>query len=277
MEPHAIPRQITSFEFKLIGFLTLKQFLYIVLFCGIGILVYIATPIPYLNVVIAGIFVGIGLLFAFFKYNERGLDTWIKNVFVRLFSPSQYFYKKNNPPVLFLQGIPKTDKIVKETHIDAQQKINKYLDSINPQAKPIIEPDVQPEIIAENNIPEPKIETEQNIEPEPKTEPLENKNDSVPITTGPENKPFLSGFISNRKGVRLPNVLIYIKNQSKENVRILKTNHDGSFNSFSKLDGGEYLIEIKDPRDIYFFDTMTLEVAEDAPLPPLTITSKEVI
>src|SRR5438270_526220 len=32
MEQHAIPRQITSFEFKLIGFMTLKQFLYLLVF-----------------------------------------------------------------------------------------------------------------------------------------------------------------------------------------------------------------------------------------------------
>ena len=57
MEQHAIPRQITSFEFKLIGFMTLKQFLYLVIFAPIGYIVYVLFPIPLLNIIL-GIVVG---------------------------------------------------------------------------------------------------------------------------------------------------------------------------------------------------------------------------
>src|SRR5450830_869986 len=49
MEQHAIPRQITTFEFKLIGFLTIKQFIYLLIFIPIGLLIFYTFPIPILN------------------------------------------------------------------------------------------------------------------------------------------------------------------------------------------------------------------------------------
>jgi hypothetical protein len=47
---HPIPRQITTFEFKLIGFLTLRQFIYLVIFIPAGYLTFILFPIPLLNI-----------------------------------------------------------------------------------------------------------------------------------------------------------------------------------------------------------------------------------
>ena len=57
MEQHPIPRQITSFEFKLIGFMTLKEFLYVVIFAPLGYIVYSLFPIPFLNIIL-GLAVG---------------------------------------------------------------------------------------------------------------------------------------------------------------------------------------------------------------------------
>jgi F-type H+-transporting ATPase subunit alpha len=55
MEQHPIPRQITTFEFKLIGFMTLKQFLYILISIPAGFVVYKVFPIPILNIVMVPI------------------------------------------------------------------------------------------------------------------------------------------------------------------------------------------------------------------------------
>jgi hypothetical protein len=88
---------ITSFEFKLIGFMTLKQFLYLVIFAPIGYIVYWLFPIPLLNILMGIAVGGIGLALAFVPINDRPLDVWIKNMWKRLNSPTQYFYRKNNP------------------------------------------------------------------------------------------------------------------------------------------------------------------------------------
>ncbi|KKP33705.1 MAG: hypothetical protein UR23_C0041G0010, partial [Candidatus Roizmanbacteria bacterium GW2011_GWA2_32_13] len=65
MEQHAIPRQITSFEFKLIGFLTIKQFIYLVISIPIGILIFYTFPVPILNFILGLIVALIGVAFAF--------------------------------------------------------------------------------------------------------------------------------------------------------------------------------------------------------------------
>ena len=84
MEQHAIPRQITSFEFKLIGFMTLKQFLYLVVFFPVAFIVYKLFPIPIINILLAVGVVVLGLVFAFLPVNDRPIDVWIKNFMKRL-------------------------------------------------------------------------------------------------------------------------------------------------------------------------------------------------
>ena len=105
MEQHPIPRQITSFEFKLIGFMTLKEFLYVVIFAPLGYIVYTLFPIPFLNIIL-GLAVGLmGFVFAFVPINDRPLEVWIRNFWRRLNSPTQYFYHKNNPPLSIFQDL----------------------------------------------------------------------------------------------------------------------------------------------------------------------------
>src|SRR3989304_5650035 len=95
MDHHPIPRQITSFEFKLVGFLTIKQFIYLIIFVALGFVVYSLFPIPILNIFFALITAGAGAAFAFLPINDRPLDVWIKNLLKRLTSPTQYQFKKN--------------------------------------------------------------------------------------------------------------------------------------------------------------------------------------
>ena len=98
MEQHPIPRQITTFEFKLIGFLTLHQFMYLIVFLPLGYIVYRIFPIPLLNMVTGAFVAALGGAFAFLPVNERPLDVWIRNLFKRLTSPTQYMFHKENKP-----------------------------------------------------------------------------------------------------------------------------------------------------------------------------------
>lgn len=102
-QQHPVPRQITSFEFKLIGFMTLKQFIYLLIFFPFGYIVYRLFPIPFLNIV-AGISIAVfGAALAFIPVNDRPLDIWVKNLLRRLTSPTQYIYQKNNDAASLLK------------------------------------------------------------------------------------------------------------------------------------------------------------------------------
>jgi len=133
MEQHAIPRQITSFEFKLIGFLTIKQFIYLVIFIPAGILIFYTFPVPILNFFL-GLVVGlIGVAFAFIPINDRPMEVWVRNLIKRLSSPTQYFFKKQNPAIYFLKDLIFTnDPHRVMSHIDSQQKLSKYISTQTP-------------------------------------------------------------------------------------------------------------------------------------------------
>ncbi|OGK17741.1 hypothetical protein A2799_01870 [Candidatus Roizmanbacteria bacterium RIFCSPHIGHO2_01_FULL_39_24] len=260
MEQHPIPRQITTFEFKLIGFLTLKQFIYLTIFAAFATIAFFSTDIEIFKWLGAGIVFGIGLFFAFFKYNDRSIDVWIKNLVTKLFSSSQYFYHKKNEPPTFLIDIAQADNSRAATHVDAQKKLSSYLEKIGIHEK-VEEP---------APLPETPIVDEPEEAPVTETKPVE-----VVIEPDAET-PYLFGVVKNHKGSPLPNILIYIHDSSEKVVRILKTNHAGAFATFKPLVDENYLLQTKDPGEKFFFDTMKLDVTGPVKN-PIIIISRELL
>ena len=92
-EQHAVPQNIMDVEFKLIGDLTMRQFVYILVFAGLAYIFYLVVPHPfkYLFSTVSAL-LGIGL--AFVPLQERGLDQWIMNFFHSVYSPTQRVWHK---------------------------------------------------------------------------------------------------------------------------------------------------------------------------------------
>lgn len=275
MEQHAVPRQITTFEFKLIGFLTLKQFLYMVVAAGIAVLVYFLTPIPIVNIISATLVFGVGAFFAYFKYNERSLDIWAKNLITRLISPSQYLYIKRNYPPSFLNDVfIQADSATTSTHMEAKQKLSSYVASQGSTSKNTDKQKVN-ELLSTGN--GAAIQSQPAAKAESNTvvasEPTELQTVASPTQA---KAPSLAGVVRNRKELPLPNIMVYIKDTSGKIVRILKTNQKGVFATFHPLLEGEYDVDIKDLGGRYFFDNMKLSVPMMANA-PLSVYSKEVL
>ncbi len=128
MIEHPVPRQITTFEFKLIGELTVKQFGYLLFGSIAAIVVYFLVPsFAFLNFVAAAIPALIGIAFAFVPINERPLETWLKNFITRLISPTQYFFKKHNRPPKILMGVTLPPRDLSKQHLLAKQKLEEYM------------------------------------------------------------------------------------------------------------------------------------------------------
>jgi hypothetical protein len=96
MGQHPIPQQISSYEFKLVGEMTLKQFLkaaagiiLAILINSTKIIVLVKWPL----MLISG---GLGLLLAFVPFEDRPLETWITAFIRSIYSPTIYTYKKRN-------------------------------------------------------------------------------------------------------------------------------------------------------------------------------------
>lgn len=268
MEQHAVPRQITTFEFKLIGFMTLKQFIYLVVFIPIGYLVYKIFPVPILNFLLGAIVAGAGVALAFLPINDRPLDVWVKNFLKRLVSPTQYLYQKGNEPRNFFKNLYfLADPHQVVSHVESQEKLKEYLAQKKTQ-------EMQAQIVASQR----RKNINQAFQ-RPTTGSTAPKNQPIavdPPTITSTKKPVLVGVVRNNKKTPLPGVLIYIKDEKDIPIRLLKTNPHGVFATYSSLKSGEYSFEIKDPRGSFVFDTMKVRV-EDQQSQPLEFYSKELL
>ncbi len=95
MEAHPVPQNVTSFEFHLVGDMTLKQFGYLATGLSFAYLVFFifATPAPYIAWPIIITSSLIGIMFAFLPIRERPLDHWVGAFFNAIFKPTQFIYK----------------------------------------------------------------------------------------------------------------------------------------------------------------------------------------
>ena len=96
MEQHPIPQQITSYEFKLVGEMTLKQFgkaaggiIAALLINALPLVFFIKWPLIFL-------FAGGGLALAFVPFQDRPLEGWLKAFIKSIYAPTIYVYKKRS-------------------------------------------------------------------------------------------------------------------------------------------------------------------------------------
>ncbi len=314
MEQHPVPRQITTFEFKLIGFMTLRQFLYLVIFIPLGFVLWKLVPIPLLNILLGLACVLSGVALAFLPINDRPLDVWVRNFIKRLQSPTQFVYQKHNNALYFLHDlyfVNDPHKVM--SHIESREKLTAYLTKTKPApTAPPQKQQVQVLLQTSTNQLRPSgrrqtpvvgnqatratplyitqsVKTGQSssesVEMSTNSthsnqlqQTLTNSNQFPQIPTSPSQpkQPFFVGSVKNSKKIPLPGIMVYVKDSNNAVVRILKTNPHGIFATYNALPEGEYAFEAKDPKGGYFFDTMKFKVASSNPK-PFEIQSKEML
>ncbi len=275
MQQHPIPRQITSFEFKLVGFLTIKQFAYMIVFILTAVIVFYLFPIPVINIALAGVIIFIGVIFSFVPIQNRPVDVWIKNLYKSLTSPTQYIYKKKNKPIYFLDNLIFTNDPHKiQTHIESKKKLENYLgkkkknNNLSGKKKENISSLFQQTVV-------PKQEAVVSVSHQKPTTTQTQVQAKTPLKQQPP-KPFLVGVVKNNKKLALSGMMVYLKDDKGTILRLMKTNPHGVFATFKQLSNGEYILDIKDPEGKYFFDTMKIKVSDENKQ-PIEVYSKEVL
>lgn len=99
---HPVPQNIMSVEFKLIGSMTVRQFVYAA--TGVvGAYVVYSSNIVFLFKWPLVLVIGLGgLAFAFVPFENRGLDVWIRNFWKAIVSPTLRTWKKEPVAPRFL-------------------------------------------------------------------------------------------------------------------------------------------------------------------------------
>ncbi len=91
---HPIPQDITGFQFKLIGSMTIKQFAYVAGGVVIAWILYVLPLFIFIKIPLVLACAGIGAAFAFLPVQGRPLDAMIVNFFKAVFAPTQFVYLK---------------------------------------------------------------------------------------------------------------------------------------------------------------------------------------
>lgn len=132
MEQHPIPQNISSYQFRLVGDMTLKQFFQLAGGLVAGLIFYSTPLLPIIKWPLA-IFSGIlGALLAFVPLEERPLERWIFAFFRAIYAPTEFFWQKTvTPPKLFQDEPPPTPETQAQ---DAAAR--EYLSSTTQKASP---------------------------------------------------------------------------------------------------------------------------------------------
>src|SRR3989344_8025043 len=95
MEQHPIPQQITSYQFRLVGDMTLKQFFQLAGGIVVALFFYWTPLHPLIKWPLIFFFTLLGVAMAFLPFEDRPLENWIIAFFRSIYSPTIYSWKKS--------------------------------------------------------------------------------------------------------------------------------------------------------------------------------------
>lgn len=97
MDIHPIPQNVTSFQFKLVGDMTLKQFIYLASGSATGYFLFVlfSKDYPIITWPLIIISVLLGISFAFMPIESRPLDHWLGAFLKAIYSPTIRVWKKD--------------------------------------------------------------------------------------------------------------------------------------------------------------------------------------
>lgn len=96
---HPVPQNVMDVEFKVIGDLSMRQFVYLAVFGGGAYGAFLTLKGNVFQWPIAIILALIALGLAFVQFGDRGMDEWIINYFKAIFRPTQMVWRKE-PQIL---------------------------------------------------------------------------------------------------------------------------------------------------------------------------------
>ncbi|MBU2577379.1 PrgI family protein [Patescibacteria group bacterium] len=110
MQQHPVPQPISSYEFHLVGDMTLRQFGKLAAGIILALIVYALDPPGFIKWTLIFLFVSLGAGSAFVPFEGRPIDTWIMAFFKRIYSPTQYVWKQGGA----VRIIPSIDEKTKQ-------------------------------------------------------------------------------------------------------------------------------------------------------------------
>ncbi len=133
MENHPIPQDITGFQFKLIGQMTIKEFAYLAGGVILGWIIFSLPIIGLIKIPFAAFLVLLGASLAFVPIEGRPLDVMLLNFIRAIFNPTQFIYKKTGGHLWFSFPPKKTASLNNKSD-NSREKLKVFLQAL-PKAK----------------------------------------------------------------------------------------------------------------------------------------------
>jgi len=134
MEQHPVPQHIASFEFKLFGNLTVRQFVTLAIPMGIAALIFFSNLLTIIRLPLALIFGLLGLFAALVPVGGRPFDKWVVAFIKAILSPTQRVWIKEQKLPEFLNIVvsaaPGEEKIPETITTQGRERLFAYLRSL---------------------------------------------------------------------------------------------------------------------------------------------------
>lgn len=234
MDQHPVPQNISSYEFRLVGDMTLKQFLQLAGGGFVG-LVFYRLPLPLLlkwPLIFLSIFIGIML--AFIPVQGRPFSAWLLAFIRAVYTPTEFYWEQkttNTSPPPPAPAMPEALRA-------------------GPPSPKLGEGNSRGEVLPQV-APPPIIETKPIPEVQPAT--------STDLVPSPESVNILSGLVYDSEGKIVEGAIVEIINsETGMPVRALRSNKLGQFTIATPLTSGKYAILTE--KDGLLFDPVSIEV-----------------
>lgn len=102
-QQHPVPQQISSYQFRLVGDMTLKQFLQLAGGALLALLVYSSSLPVIFKLPLIVVFVLLGAALAFLPFENRPLEQWIVAFFRAIYSPTEFYWQRTTAVEQFFQ------------------------------------------------------------------------------------------------------------------------------------------------------------------------------
>ncbi len=270
MDQHPIPQNISSYEFHLVGDMTLKQFFQVAGGVAVAVVVY-RLPLPFiLKWLIMALAALTGVLLAFIPVAGRPFSQWIMAFIKAIYSPTEFHWSETSQTPATMNPEP-TNQVTKKTTLDVieEQLFSRFSQIFShpnlafSAIQPTSIPHPQPPITATATPPVP---------PTPKPITTMNHelitNNSIP---SPDYPNLLTGQVVDSTGSYLEGVILELSDATGLPVRALRSNKLGQFMTATPLPQGTYTLIAEKPG--LQFSPLTLQ-AENKIISPLIIKAQ---
>ncbi|MEK7154855.1 MAG: PrgI family protein [Patescibacteria group bacterium] len=260
MDQHPVPQNISSYEFRLVGDMTLKQFFQL---AGgvIGGVIIFRLPLPFfLKYPLAGLSILLGVMLAFVPVSGRPFSQWIVAFIRAVYSPTEYQWAESlQPSALSPQPATAT--------MNHEPRTNNPLDLIENQLIARFS-----QIFTNPSTLFSPLPSKIQLSPTPKPPAATTNhelitNNSLPA---PERPNLLAGQVLDPAGLYLEGVILELSDASGLPVRALRTNKLGQFMTATPLASGPYTLSAE--KEGFTFPPLSLQI-ENKIINPITISA----